>query len=86
MQCKTARFLGDAIGFRTCSNTKNMPRAYVGEIDYFGVHAPDIDQVFLVPIGDVPARYAYLRLGPTRNNQSSRIRWACDYLVPPVDR
>ena len=83
VQCKTGRLDGDTVMFRTCSNTNNSPRAYLGEIDYFGVHAPEIGQVFLVPIADVPTRYAYLRLGPTRNNQSSRIRWASDYLIAP---
>jgi PD-(D/E)XK endonuclease len=33
VQCKTARVIGEILGFRTCSNTKNRPRDYAGEVD-----------------------------------------------------
>src|SRR5437879_2088354 len=74
VQCKTSRMVGAALMFRTCSNTKNVPKDYRGEIDYFGVYSPDLEQVFLVPLDDVPARAGYLRLEPARNGQAKGIR------------
>ena len=81
VQCKTARVHGDVLTFRTCSNTKNVPRDYVGEVDVFGVYSPDLNQVFLVPITDVPARLCSLRLGPAANGQLKGVHWARDYLL-----
>jgi hypothetical protein len=84
-QCKTSRLLGDVISFCTCSNTKNVRKDYRDDVDVFGVYSPERDEVFLVPVSDVPARAGYLRLRPTRNGQQKGIRWARDYLLasPP---
>jgi hypothetical protein len=81
VQCKTARVEHEALSFRTCSNTGNVPRTYDGEVDFFGVYAPSIDRVFLVPAKDLPTRACYLRLSPPRNNQRKRIRFADDYAI-----
>jgi len=81
VQCKTARVRGEIVGFRTCSNTKNVPRDYVGEIDEFGVYAHELGQVFLVPIDHVASRYCYLRLGPAANGQAKGVHWAKDYAL-----
>ncbi|MBV8985684.1 MAG: hypothetical protein JO248_14720, partial [Acidimicrobiia bacterium] len=62
-QVKTSRLVGDVLSFRTCSNTKNVPKDYRGEVDVFAVYSPDLNEVFVVPIGDTPSRAAYLRLG-----------------------
>ena len=81
VQCKTGRVRGQVVLFATCSNTKNLPRTYEGEIDEFGVYAPELGQVFLVPIGEVATRLCHLRLGPSANGQEKRVHWARDYLL-----
>jgi hypothetical protein len=85
VQCKSARLLGDhVVFFRTCSNTGNSPRAYVDEVDAFGVYAHSLDRVYLVPIEGLGVRGCHLRLGPTRNGQQKGIRFAVDYEVRPL--
>jgi hypothetical protein len=83
LQVKSASVRPGCVYFRTCSNTKNHPVDYRGEIDAFGVYSPVQDLVYLVPIDDCPVRGASLRLDPTRNGQSAGVRWAADYLVGP---
>ena len=65
--------------FRTCSNTNQAPKDYRGEVDLFGVYSPELDQVFLVPVDEVPTRYGSLRMDPPRNGQVKGVRWAADY-------
>lgn len=81
VQAKTARLLGGAVVFRSCSNTANVPLDYRGEIDAFGVYSPELDLVYLVPVDEVAQRRGYLRVEPTRNGQRTGIRWAAEYLV-----
>jgi hypothetical protein len=83
VQCKSGRLIGDIVQFRTCSNTANRPRAYEGEVDEFGVYSPDTGLVYLVPAVGLPTRACALRLGTTRNGQSSGIRWARDFELGP---
>lgn len=83
VQCKTARLTGDVLFFRTCSNTANLPVDYRDEIDAFGVYSPDLNEVYLVPVGEVSIRGCHLRLAPARNGQRTGVRWAADYLVGP---
>jgi hypothetical protein len=83
VQCKTARLLGQVLGFRTCSNTKNVPRSYDGEIDEFGVYSPDLNLVYLVPARGLPTRFCSLRLAPTRNGQSKGVWWADHFVLGP---
>jgi PD-(D/E)XK endonuclease len=54
VQCKTSRVVGEVLVFRTCSNTKNMPRDYAGEVDVFGVYSPAQNLVYLVPVAGSP--------------------------------
>lgn len=83
VQCKSARVLGEVLYFRTCSNTKNTPRGYLGEIDVFGVFSPAQNLVYLVPASGLPSRCCSLRLAPTRNGQRKRLWWAHDYVLGP---
>ena len=83
VQCKTSRVVGDVIVFRTCSNTKNLPRDYAGDVDVFGVYSPTTDLVYLVPAAGLPTRYGSLRLTPARNGQRKGVWWASDYLLGP---
>jgi hypothetical protein len=81
VQCKTARLLGDVLFFATCSNTGGQREEYAGEVDLFGVHSPDLERCFLVPAEECPPRGCSLRLAPTRNGQTKRVRWAVDYVI-----
>jgi hypothetical protein len=83
LQVKTARMGDGFIFFNACSNTGGQLIDYRGQVEAFGVYSPQLDEVFLVPIDDVPLRMCRLRIEPARNNQASRIRWAADYLVGP---
>ena len=85
IQCKTGRLLKQGtIFFPTASWCRNMSyRSYRGYVDLFGVYCPATKEVYLVPIGDVPDRAAYLRVEPTRNGQEKGVRWAQDYVIWP---
>ena len=83
VQVKTSTLRSGAIVFRTCSNTRNVPRSYRGEVDAFGVHSPETGRCYLVPAEQVPARGCHLRLTPALNNQSSGVRSAADFEVRP---
>jgi hypothetical protein len=56
-------------------------RDYRGEADLFGIYCHDREEVYVVPVEDVPPRAASLRLAPTRNGQSVGIRSASFYLL-----
>ena len=79
VQCKTARLVDGVLIFTTCSNTRDERKSYAGEVDVFGVYAPALDQVYVVPVDDVPSRACSLRVHPTRNGQASGVRWADAY-------
>jgi hypothetical protein len=83
VQCKTSRLVGEVLIFATCSNTKNLPRDYQGEIDAFGVYSPALNVVYLVPAVGMPNRACQLRLSPTRNGQRKRVWWANDFILGP---
>ncbi|MDQ6910528.1 MAG: group I intron-associated PD-(D/E)XK endonuclease, partial [Actinomycetota bacterium] len=72
--------------FKTCSNTRNLPKNYHGEVDFFGVYSPELDAVYLVPIDQVPERMGSLRLHPARNGQAKGLRWASDYVLDVATR
>ncbi len=91
VQCKTGRLRDGAVWFPTCSsyghhrNPTSANRSYAGEIDYFGVHCPETDGVYLVPLRDVPTtRVAALRIADARNGQRKRVRLGGDYEVGTV--
>jgi hypothetical protein len=82
VQCKTGRLLNGAVYFPTsiwCRGNKYRP--YRNDVDYFGVYCPDTQEVYLVPVGDVPDRGASLRVEAPRNNQTKGVRWAKDYVI-----
>jgi PD-(D/E)XK endonuclease len=55
---------------------------YAGQIDAFAIYCPQVEGVYLVPIGAVQTTTgARLRLEPARNGQTWNIRWARDYEV-----
>jgi len=85
VQCKTGRLREGAVVFKVCSSyahhrNPKTRRDYAGQIDYFGVHCPQTGGVYLVPIQDAALRtQCSLRVTPSRNNQSRRIRLADAY-------
>ena len=83
MQCKASNVVDGVITFWACSNTGTQRKNYRGEVDEFGVYSAALNQVYRVPVNDVPATQACLRLQPTRNGQDHRVRWADQYLLGP---
>lgn len=84
VQCKTGRLErnGDVIVFNSCSNPYGKKRTnYRGQIDYFGVYCPELNKAYLVPVSVVGVSAGILRLNPTRNGQSKKIRLAKDFEV-----
>jgi hypothetical protein len=64
--------------FDSCSKSirTEIRKDYRGQADFFGVYSPDLDQVFLVPVEDVPITGATLRIDPPKNGQKKGIRMA----------
>ena len=83
LQVKTSAVRGTALAFRTCSNTRNVPRDYRGEVDAFGVYSPELDRVYVVPIDGLASRICYLRLAPARSGQVRGTRLAAGFEVRP---
>jgi len=82
IQCKTGRLRNGSVIFRT--HTSHVHRGgglegYKGKADLFGVYCPDNGSIYLIPVDEVPDTYAYLRVEPTKNNQSEGIRFAKEY-------
>jgi hypothetical protein len=92
VQCKTGRLRGGAVRFKACSSYAHHRRAdgsktrpYDGEVDFFAVHCPETDGVYLVPLGDLRVRYqGALRVTEPLNSQRRRIRLAADYEIASV--
>ncbi len=81
VQCKSGRQYKGVVVFSTSDHTVGVSRDYRGEAHLFGVYCRDRREVYLVPVEDVPARAAHLRVAPARNNQKAGIRDAAQYLV-----
>ena len=86
VQCKTGRYENGAISFKTHSISTNggsyvKTRNYKGVIDYFGVSCEGRQEVYLVPVDDVPSTIGFLRVEHPKNNQLTNVRWAKDYLL-----
>lgn len=83
VQCKTAKrttngcllFNSRSIGYG------GEHRDYRGDADLFGVYAPELGVVYLVPVDLVATNTGSLRLDPTRNGQAKGVLWASDYQV-----
>jgi PD-(D/E)XK endonuclease len=77
-QCKKGRLRNGVIRFPARSTRTNSRgtyfRGYSGQIEIFLVHCPDTNQIYAVPVDDVPATDGWLRVDPTRNGQRERIR------------
>lgn len=85
VQVKTGRLRLGSVLFNAHSSHAHRnggSRSYRGDADYFGVYCPDVQRVFLVPVGDVTERLGCLRWERAKNSQSRKIRWADPYVLP----
>jgi hypothetical protein len=85
VQVKTGRLRNGAVHFKAYSTHTHRKgvscKPYTNQIDFFGVYCPDLDSAYLVPIGDAARLTGALRVQATKNGQSSRVRWAEQYLI-----
>lgn len=86
VQCKTGRVKNGVLLFNAYSQSGNgaVKMSYRGLADLFAVLNPEDDKVYLVPVEEVGGTDVSLRLGPTLNRQSQRVRWAELYLLRPL--
>ena len=91
VQCKTGRLRDGVVQFKTCSsyahhsNPASVARDYLGQIEYFAVFCPETGGIYLIPIEDIPLKWAgCLRVTEPRNGQKLRIRYAKDYEIGRV--
>lgn len=85
IQCKTGRLKNGVIQFAAASSAYHRGgkrQCYTGQIDFFGVYCPENQKCYLIPIKEAPARnVCTLRVSPTGNNQTNRVRWAADFEI-----
>jgi hypothetical protein len=85
VQCKTGRLRSGAVLFSArsvrCNTKQIITRDYVGEVDFFAVYCPETSGIYVVPCDETTRSTIALRLEPTANCQSKRIRWAADYAL-----
>jgi hypothetical protein len=87
VQCKWAARQGEVI-LAHCRTSRHTPGGYrrttysADEIDAIALYSPDTDNCYLIPAHEVEdCATISLRLGPTRNNQTVKVRWAKDYEI-----
>jgi PD-(D/E)XK endonuclease len=85
-QCKKGRLRHGVIRFPARSTQSNSRgtyfRPYSGQVEIFLIHCPETNQIYAVPVDEVPATDGWLRVDATQNGQQERIRWARDYELP----
>jgi hypothetical protein len=82
VQVKCGRIRNECIEFNSSSTDHGRGQlSYEGRADVFGVHAHQLDRVYIVPVEGCARLRGYLRLVPTRNNQQRGVRYAGDYAV-----
>lgn len=83
LQCKTGRYRDGTVRFTTISTrprgTGYSKEGYHGDVDYFVVYVPELEQAYLIPIDDVSKNEMYLRVEPPANNQTAGINWASEF-------
>ena len=81
VQCKTAWPSGGCLIWNAYATDHGKgPMSYVGRADIFGVYMRARESVYLVPVTSVRTE-GRLRLVPTKNNQSRRVRFASDFEI-----
>lgn len=84
VQCKTGRLRDGTIEFATRSVRHNargrITRSYEG-IEFFGVYCGELDRTYLVPLAGTGGCECRLRIDPTKNGQTKRIRLAAQFEI-----
>lgn len=85
VQCKTGILHDGCVEFRLYIADARRPNGvdYRGQVEAFGVFAPQIGRAYLVPIGVLGERVARLRLDPPRNGQTQGVRYADAFEIKP---
>ena len=82
VQVKCGRVRNECVEFNTCGTDHGHGRmSYRGRADVIGVHAPQLDRVYVVSVDECPVYQGRLRLTPTRNNQQRGVRYAGDHAI-----
>jgi hypothetical protein len=84
IQCKWASWHGDVVVVRLYSNRRGpsgmITRKYTPEeVDGFAAFCMETGRCYFLPADFTRHREVRLRVGPTKNNQKSGVRWARDY-------
>ena len=83
VQCKTGRIIKGVLTFNSSSYSPfsrgRKARDYRKDADFFGVYCPDTHEVFLIPVKDVGRIKGFLRVVPTSNGQTKKVKWASTY-------
>jgi hypothetical protein len=81
IQCKSGRLRKGCLVFNThATDHGSGPGAYHDRADVFGVSAPGLKSVYVVPVAALPRFGGRLRLEPSANNQRKNIRPAEAYV------
>lgn len=84
IQVKTGRLDTGRVQFETRSTgtltRKVAKESYTGEIDFFAVYSPDLEETYVIPEEDTPETTMGLRVSPAKK-KSPNINWAKDYLI-----
>jgi hypothetical protein len=87
VECKTARLRSDAvIEIWMKSNNGRWfqtggSRLYTEKVDLLAAYCPETDKVYVIAPEHLSQGLIRLRVSPTANNQTKRIRWARDYEI-----
>jgi hypothetical protein len=86
VQCKTARLRDGCVVFAAQSTRSNrrktVRRDYKGDVEMLMVYCRDTGKIYAIPIDEATLSQGTLRVDPTANGQSKRVRWARDYELP----
>lgn len=82
VQVKHGRVRGDCVECNAHSTDHGQgPLGYLGRAHAIATYVPELDRCYVVDVADAPTRKLTLRLTPTRNNQSLRVRMAEDHTL-----
>ena len=82
IQCKSGRVRNGCLLFNASSTDHGRGHeSYAGRADIFGVSAPGLPSVYVVPVSAVARSEGRLRLEPTANMQRKKVRPAEAYAM-----
>ena len=86
LQCKTA--YGNEEGVVQFETRKTRVKSYgyerddyVGEIEFFAVYNPRLDEIYLIPIEQAPKTTMKIRFVDTANRQQKNVNWNENFLL-----